>query len=205
MWVSGEARGSQEDLILHPGARRLLGLWQELKGERDLPARADLDLAQLRRQMPWLFIVEPAGEALSYRYRLAGTGICGFLKREVTGTDFLADWDRFERGAIARGLAAVTGSLRPAHFRLRYLTDHGQKIGADMLALPMLARDGSSVQVLGGLFPHASPEIWHYDALSPADLAAVRILEPGHDTLAVAEETQAPRKFRVISGGLDHP
>lgn len=205
MWVSGEALGSQEDLILHPGARRLLDLWQGLKGERQLPGRADLDLRQLPRQAPWLFIVEPAGEALDYRYRLAGTGICGLLRREVTGTDFLAGWERFERGAIARALTAVTTRLRPAHFRLRFLTDRGQKIGADMLALPVLARDGTSIQVLGGLFPHASPEIWTYDTLTPTDLAAVRLLDVGRDSVAVAEETHAPRKFRLISGGLDHP
>ena len=34
MWVSGEARGSQEDLILHPGARTLLETWAGLKGGR---------------------------------------------------------------------------------------------------------------------------------------------------------------------------
>lgn len=205
MWVSGEARGSQEDLILHPGARSLLSLWQDLRGGRDLPHRADLDLRQMPRQAPWLFIVETAGEAPGFRYRLAGTGICGLLRREVTGTDFLAGWESFERGAIARTLRVVTHRLRPAHFRLRFLTDRGQKIGADMLALPMLARDGTNVQVLGGLFPHASPEVWHYDTLVPADLAAVRVLEPGPGNIAVAEPAQAPRKFRLISGGLDHP
>ncbi|PZF75052.1 hypothetical protein DK847_20170 [Aestuariivirga litoralis] len=205
MWVSGEARGSQEDLILHPGARLLLGHWQAAKGERPAPARGDLDLRQLRRQAPWLFILEPAGGASSFTYRLAGTALCGFLRKEMTGADALDGWPRFERAAMARALGAVTARLQPAHFRIRFLTDRGQRIGADMLALPMTARDGHSVHVLGGLFPHGNPEIWSYDRLVPADLAGLRLFEGGGDALGARPPAQAPRKFRLISGGLDLP
>ena len=205
MWVSGEAQGSQEDLILHPGARALLGSWLGLKGDRPAPSRGDLDLRQMRRQAPWMFILEPAGETNGFSYRLAGTAVCNFLKREMTGSDFLAGWDRFERGAMARALGAVTGRLKPAHFRIRYLTDRGQKIGADMLTLPITSRNGRAVHILGGLYPHGSPEIWVYDRLSPADLAGVRIFEGSAADLGDATESQAPRKFRLISGGLDLP
>lgn len=202
MWVSGEAQGSQEDLILHPGARRLLASWSELRGDRQVPERSDLDLRQVRRQAPWLFILERAGETPDFTYRLAGTAVCSFLGREVTGTDFLAGWERFERRAMLAALSAVTSHLQPAHFRIRFLTEAGQRIGADMLALPMLARDGRNVHVLGGLFPHANPEIWHYARLTPADLASVRLLREGQ---AGSSPAQAPRKFRLISGGLDLP
>ena len=123
----------------------------------------------------------------------------------MTGTDFLAGWAPFERGAIQRALGTVTVKLQPAHFRLRYLTDNGQKIGADMLALPMLARDGRSVHVLGGLFPHGNPEIWHYDRLTPADLASLRMFDGRPEDMGARPEPQAPRKFRLISGGLDLP
>lgn len=203
MWVSGEARGSQEDLILHPGARSLLSQWAALKGDRPAPTRGDLDLRQFRRQAPWLFIMAPEGEAGIFTYRLAGTGLCAFLKKEMTGSDFLAGWGRFERGALVRALSAVTNRLQPAHFRIRYLTDDLQRIGADMLALPIHARDGHSVHVFGGLFPHGSPDIWNYQRLTPADLAGVRLFESARAVLPLGNEAQAPRKFRLISGGLD--
>lgn len=203
MWVSGEERGSQEDLILHPGARTLLSHWLALKGERPAPTRGDLDLRQMRRQAPWLFILEPAGESHGFTYRLAGTALYAFFRKEMTGTDFFAGWGRFERGAILAALGAVTGKLQPAHLRLRYLTDRGQKIGADMLALPMTARDGRGLHVLGGVFPHGNPDIWTYDRLTPSDVAGVRLFEDDRGRLAGCAETQAPRKFRLISGGLD--
>ncbi|MEI8178228.1 PAS domain-containing protein [Aestuariivirga sp.] len=203
MWVSGEARGSQEDLILHPGARLLLDTWLTLKGERAAPLRSDLDLRQMHRQAPWLFILEPVQGARTFTYRLVGTGLCGFLKQDMTGCDFLAGWERFERGAISQALAAVTTKQQPAHFRLRYLTDLEQRIGADMLALPMTARDGETVHVLGGLFPHGNPDIWSYERLAPADLAAVRLFGNKPEKIGVRPDVQAPRKFRLISGGLD--
>lgn len=203
MWVSGEARGSQEDLVLHPGARTLLGQWLALRGDRPAPSRGDLDLRQMRRQAPWMFILEPSGEAHGFTYRLAGTSLCAFLRKEMTGTNFLAGWGRFERGAIGRALAAVTSKLQPAHFRLRYLSDEGQRIGADLLALPMTARDGNTVHVLGGLYPHGNPDIWSYASLTPADLAAVRLFDGKPEELGARSVAHAPRKFRLISGGLD--
>lgn len=180
----------------------LLGLWRDLKGDRPAPARGDLDLRQVRRQAPWLFILEPAGEANDFTYRLAGTAMCAFLKTEMTGASFFSGWDRFETGAISRALGAVTVKLQPAHFRLRYLTNRGQKIGADMLALPMTARDGYSVHVLGGLFPHGSPDIWSYDSLTPADLVGVRLFDGKADELPVRMPPEPPRRFRLIPGGL---
>ncbi|MCA3555812.1 PAS domain-containing protein [Aestuariivirga sp.] len=205
MWVSGEARPSQEDLILHPGVRLLLGHWLALKGGRPAPSRGDLDLRQLRRQAPWLFILAPGSGPDRYIYRLAGTGICEFMRHEITGTGFLAGWGRVERAAILRALGDVTGKLQPAHFRIRYLTDRGQKIGADMLALPMTARDGEAVHVLGGIYPHGSPELWSHDRLAPCDLAAIRLFGGNTGDPESTSIAQAPRKFRLISGGLDRP
>jgi hypothetical protein len=74
-----------------------------------------------------------------------------------------------------------------------------------MLALPMTARDGRNVHLLGGLFPHANPDIWHYDTLAPADLAAVRLLDGRPAGLGARDVAHGPRKFRLISGGLDLP
>ena len=200
MRVSGEARGSQVETILHPGARWLIATWVKAKGAKPRPDRADVDLAQVPRLAPWLFIAEatPAG---GYGYRLAGTGLCGFLGREVTGTDLLAGWDLFESGVIDRALRSVVRRNRLAHLRLRFLTDRGETVGADMPALPMTARDGT-VHVLGGLFPHADPKLWTYGSLAPVEVAAARVIDPKRQEIA-AEDPQGRRKFRVISGGLD--
>lgn len=204
MWVSGEARGSQAETVPGPEARMLLGIWQEMKGRHSAAARGDLDLRQLPRLVPWLFIAEPAAGssslACSLTWRLAGTGIGQFLGREVTGSDMLAGWAPFERGVLARALGAVTRRHQTALFRLRFLSDRGTAHEAEMLALPMLARDGATTHVLGGLFPAEEPKPHHHDRLTPAEVTAARLTDTGE--ALHAGEAQARRKFRVITGGL---
>lgn len=195
MWVSGEARGSQAETELPPQAVMLLRIWQEMKGTRSAPERGDLDLRQLPRLVPWLFIAEPRDTG--FAWRLAGTGLCAFHGRELTGSDFLAGWERFEREAMGQALAAVTEGHDRAVMQLRFRTDRGQTIAAQLLALPMLAKDGAT-HVLGGLFPEDCRGLNHYDSLAPAELVQLRMLD------GAMAETQARRKFRVISGGLDH-
>lgn len=201
MWVSGEARGSQAETQAGPRALMLLRIWHGLRGAHTAPARADLDLRQLPRLVPWLFIAEPKTGTSSLTWRLAGTGIGQFFGREVTGGDFLAGWEHFERGVMAKALGAVTGRHHTALLRLRYLTDRGQQRDAEMLALPMLARDSETTHVLGGFFPQEEPEPGHHDRLVPSDVAAARVFEPAG--LSAPGEAQARRKFQVISGGLD--
>lgn len=202
MWVSGEARGSQAETEPGERAHLLLRVWQGLKGERSAPGRSDLDLRQLPRLVPWLFIAEPEVGSTGYHWRLAGTGIVQFLGCEVTGGDFLSGWERFERGVITKALGAVTGQHQSALFRMRYLSDRGDLLDAEMLALPMLARDGATTHVLGGLFPQMEAKIRHYARVAPAELSVARVL--GHaDVASPASQAQARRKFHVISGGLD--
>lgn len=201
MWVSGEALGSQAETEPGARARLLLRVWQGLKGPRSAPGRADLDLRQLPRLVPWLFIAEPKPGTSTLAWRLAGTGITQFFGREVTGGDFLSGWAHFERGVMARALGAVTRRHQTALFRLRYITDRGQPVAAELLALPMLARDAETTHVLGGLFPQDEPKPDHYERLVPSEVAALRLFERGED--GEAGGTQARRKFHVISGGLD--
>jgi len=179
----------------------LLRIWQGLKGEHTAAFRGDLDLRQLPRLVQWLFIAEPGREG-GFTWRLAGTGITQFLGHEVTGSDLLAGWDRFERGVIGRSLAAVAQRHDCALLRLRYLSDRGEAAEAEMLALPMLARDRESTHVLGGLFPKTDTPLRPYQRLAPSQIGTARLL--GEDDLSVsALGAQARRKFQVISGGLD--
>ena len=140
MWVNEQARTSQEETI-HPASRMLFRAWETMRGGRSAPSRHDLDLAQMRKLVANLFIAEHADG--SFRWRLAGTAIGGLLGREVTGSDVLEGWDRFEAGVIRRFLSGVSGTHQPALLRMRFTTDRDQAIVAEMAAFPMLAADGA--------------------------------------------------------------
>jgi hypothetical protein len=203
MWVSGEVRTSQEESLLKPPARMLWRCWEALRAGRSAPERRDLDLKQLRHLVPYLFIAERLGGDEGFVWRLAGTGLCDLHRRELTGLDLLAGWDAFERSVMLRFLNCVVTSHKQAVLRLAYATDRGQQFGAEMLALPLMAADGVSTHVLGGLFPAAQQDIRYYDTLMPLEVAFARFLDPAApEEPAAAGTTQARRKFRVISGGL---
>ena len=205
MWVSGEVRASQEETLLKGPGRALWRYWEATRAGRSALSRGDLDLKQLRHLVPYLFIAEQPEPRGNYVWRLAGTGLCDLHRRELTGEDLMSGWDHFERNVIQRFLTGVTSLHKPALLRLSFLTDRAQKIDADMLALPLIAADGVSTHVFGGLFPRVHPDIRHYDALAPLEVAFARFLDPAvTETNPQQSETQAPRKFRVISGGLDH-
>lgn len=201
MWVSGEVRTSQEETLLSAPARMLLRSWTELRGGRSAPNRHDLDLRHLRHLVPYLFIAEHRGGG-GYVWRLAGTGLCDLHRRELTGHDLLAAWDAFEQGVLLRFLSGVTLSHKQAVLRLAYVTDRHQQIDAEMLALPLIAADGATTHVLGGLFPSAPQDIRHYDTLMPLEITSARFLDQETSEMpALPGTTQARRKFQVISGG----
>ena len=203
MWVNEAAQPSQEETI-HPSSRALFQFWESMRGERSAPARNDLDLKQIRKLVPCLFITEQSDQAEDFRWRLAGTAIGTLLGQEVTGTSFLAGWDDFESNVIRRFVTTVSSAHQPALLRLRFTTDRDQSIVAEMAAFPLVAADGQNTQVLGGLFTFPDPELKYYDRLTGRELLSARFA--ASEILAALPgecQAQARRKFRVISGGLD--
>lgn len=205
MWVSEEVRTSQEETLLKAPGRMLWRYWEGLRAGRSAPERRDLDLKHLRHLVPYLFIAERLRADGGFVWRLAGTGLCDLHRRELTGSDLLSGWDEFERSVMQRFLSGVISSHKKAVLRLTYETDRGQQFGAEMLALPLIAADGVTTHILGGLFPFAPHDIRHYDTLAQLEVTFARFLDTEPAEIAQPEGTaQARRKFRVISGGLDN-
>lgn len=203
MWVNEEARSSQAETI-HPLSRLLFRNWEAMRGQRSAPARQDLDLRQMRKLVPSLFIAEHCAASPDFRWRLAGTAVCSLFGRELTGTCLLDGWDKFEGNVIRRFLSGVSGTHQPALLKLRFTTDRGQHMLADMAAFPLMAADGASTHVLGGLFAFADPQLKYYDAITTREILSARFVS-SEPMAALPDEslTQARRKFRLISGGLD--
>lgn len=201
MWVNEGARASQAETV-HSQSRMLFRIWEAMRGERSAPYRSDLDLKQARKLMPHLFIAEQ--QADGFRWRLAGTAIGGLFRREVTGGDMLAGWDDAEAQMIRRFLCGVTATHQPALLRMRFTTDREQAIEAEMAAFPLLASDGASTQVFGGLFTFPQAQLKDHARITAQELLGARFaLNEVMAALAEDPQPQGARRFRVISGGLD--
>ena len=73
------------EVITDPILIALHRYWRgRFNGDR-LPSRRDLDPAALGALLPWVFLVDVTHEPLTLRYRLIGTGVTEFLKRDFTG------------------------------------------------------------------------------------------------------------------------
>lgn len=213
MLVNEQLAASQADSsILHPASRGLFRFWEASRAEKAAPARTGLDLRMIRDLIPQLFIAaleEPTG---TYRLRLAGTGVCDLFRRELTGGDFLMGWDSFEASVISRFLGAVVRNHQPCLLRFRLTTDLGDEIGAEMLGLPLLAGDATSIHVFGGIFPFRDLESLPYSRICRSELSGARSIWtehlPGDQLLSQTQEAGGShpfRPFQVIAGGRLRP
>ena len=152
MLVNQDRDTNQADfLILHPGSRALFRYWERVRGERAAPKRSDIDLKQLRPYVGNLFVLERRRNI--YSWRVAGTRLCELYRRDLTGSDCLADLDTFERATIGKVLAGAVENLQPCVLRFRLNTSERQMIGVEMLGLPVQSGSGDGIHVFGSIFP----------------------------------------------------
>ena len=71
-----------------PSSRNLYAYWNELRGNRNAPDRAEIDPRAIRTILPDVFLL---GFDASQRYpmRLAGMAVCALFGRELRDTSFL--------------------------------------------------------------------------------------------------------------------
>ncbi|MBL8905326.1 MAG: PAS domain-containing protein [Rhizobiales bacterium] len=187
--------------VLHPGSRAIFRHWEAIRGESPAPDRDDLDLRQLGQFVSWLFIMERSPRTGGYVWRLAGSKVCELWRRELTGSEVLTGWDRFEFETIQRLLNGVSKNLQPCTLRLRLTTSLGRIIDVEVIALPMRARDGS-IHVFGGVLPFRDAEALGHERIASIDLSSARTIwtEPVPGDHA---SRRAKVPLRLVSGGSD--
>lgn len=191
-----------QTVILHPSSRALFRYWHEIRRGEPAPPRSAIVLPRLGKLIPNLALIEPAGEARRFRWRLAGTGIVNLLKREVTGEPVFPSLDRFETDVVGRFLEGVVRFCQPSILKFHLHTDRGQMIGAEFIALPVQSADGTGRLALCGFFPFRDPESLVHGAIARIDLSGARGLWPEHlPDEPAAPPPRRPVVFQVIPGG----
>ncbi len=62
-------------------------------------------------------------------------------------------WGRFETDVITRHLNTVLNQKQPAVIRMRLTTDRDCIVAAELIALPVMMRGSSRMQIIGGDVP----------------------------------------------------
>jgi hypothetical protein len=192
--------------IRHPGTRSLFSFWEKIRGEKAAPGRDDLDLRQISPIVPNLLILERDHLHQTYKWRLAGTEIGQLYRQKLTATNALAGWGGFERNTLKQLFDAVVTGLQPCLVRYLLTTDTAQVITAELLGLPILARNGSRFHIFGGVFPLRDISQMGYGSITGLELSAARSIWteplPGDRLVAGLENPPVPPAgLRLIRGG----
>jgi hypothetical protein len=192
--------------IQHPGTRALFSFWEKIRGEKAAPGRDDLDLRQISPIVPNLLILERDHLHQTYKWRLAGSEICQLYRQKLTSTNALAGWDSFERNSLIQLFNTVVTRLQPCLVRFHLTTDTGQMVGAELLGLPLLARNGMRFHIFGGIFPLRDISQLGYGTITYMELSAARSIWteplPGDKLVAsLNHPTIPPAGLRLIKGG----
>ncbi len=205
MLVNGNKDASQAyPQIVHPGTRALFRYWEKLRGENAAPRRDDLDLRQISAIVPNLLMLDRDNLRQTYKWRLSGSETSLLYRQPLTGADALAGWSGFERETLKQRFDAVVTSLQPCLIRYHLTTDTEEVIGAELLGLPMQARNGMRFHVFGGIFPLRDIPAMSYGGITHLELSGARTIwtEPLPGDTLLASAPLQPGGLRLIKGGL---
>ncbi len=121
--------------------------WNQIRGERLMPSRADFSPMDVPRLLPYIILSEVFYDPLRIRYRLVGTRIAEIEGQELTGMwidqdalpDDLEDW--YEDYRI------VTQSKAPLFGRDDLVYPERSHVGYEWALLP-LSNDGQTVNMI---------------------------------------------------------
>jgi len=181
----------------HPSNRELFDYWNERRGERLAPDRADIEPSAIRQILGDTFVIEMSGPD-SHQFRIAGTRLCALFGRELKAESFLKLWSRSGQTAIRELLSVVmeekVGIVASATGTTS--DDTLAPLNLELLLLPLAFRSRSEARVMGALLPMAAPYWLGAKAIGPLTLGMFR-------HIGAAADASAPM-FKAAAGRLRH-
>jgi hypothetical protein len=191
--------------ILHPGSRALFRYWEGIRGEQAVPSRRAIDLRSISPYVSTLFIIERLGPRRTLTWRLAGSSIGDLFKRELTGSPVFKDWPQFERETSAKLLDGVIDTHQPCSIRFRLITPEGQRIGTEMIAMPILSSESAAVHIFGSLMTFSDIPGAGYSRVSKIELSSAKVIwtvpVPGDHVAAGLRLPRTQPQLTLIDGG----
>lgn len=124
-----------------------LDYWNQQRGERAMPARADLDPAEIVAILPHVIILDVRDDPLDFHYRLIGTGIANNLVRNLTGLCMRDIPHQAPPSLIFGACRRVVEQRHPLASTVPYIGPNKDFLLAEDLIMP-LSVDGRKVNML---------------------------------------------------------
>ena len=194
----------------NPTTRDLFAYWNERRGKRLAPERADIEPNSIRHVLGDSFFLaaDPVG---NFPFRLAGTRLCALFGRELKNDSFLNLWGQAEQVTMRKLISAVieekVGVV--AHATARTTDGSPFVVNLELLLLPLHERRPMDARVLGALVPMSVPFWFGARVLGPLELGMLRHVGPTVDkganpqlVSAAKDMPETVRPFQPANGSL---
>jgi hypothetical protein len=189
----------------HPANRELFKYWNEQRGERLAPDRAEIEPSPIRTVLGDIFLLDFSVDETA-PFRLAGTRLCALFRRELRGENFFRLWLPSSQtairdlivGMIEEKVGCVAGVAAAAS------DDILAPVQLEMLLLPLAFHSRGRARAIGAMAPLASPYWLGAKTISPLTLGTVRHLDAGASEAAPRLKAAAGRiksHLTVYDGG----
>jgi hypothetical protein len=187
----------------HSSTRDLYRYWNERRGERAAPERAEIDPTAIPRVLADTFLLGPDASG-ELKFRLAGTRVCALFCREIRGASFAGLFGRDNQPmhdllAVVCDEAVATVAGVTAHL-------HDATPGElELLLLPLLHQGRTDTRILGVLAPIGAPYWLGAIAVTTLSLGPLRHFGPPGGAAPIAPPGYRPGRLRhgliVYDGG----
>lgn len=165
--------------MIHPQTRALHGYFDELRGNRPVPSRAEVDPRDMPCRAANLFILEDLGRG-QIRFRLAGSGLTEAFGMELRGLNVRLLMEGRGRESFAALVEEALAEPGIGYARLQRAEVPDEMW--EVLLLPLRSDAGAIDRVLGSLVPLGASPV-------PPDSASMRF--------AIAEMTIRPIRVEL--------
>jgi len=130
--------------------KQLFSYWDELRGDRIAPTRAEIDPRKIKGTLEHTFILE-AVKTGSPKFRLAGIEVCDLLGMELRGMPSHALIEEVDRGDFNAILAEVLATPQIVELRLEGQVAGGRHITGRMILMPLQDNQRALTRILGAV------------------------------------------------------
>ncbi|WP_120495732.1 PAS domain-containing protein [Kiloniella sp. EL199] len=127
--------------------KKLYEYWQSKSPQNKLPARHDIDPAEMADFLPHLVLLDVQTAPLDFRYRLVGTHIAAYLENDLTNQWMSALHHQKPPSTIWNNCKEAVETALPVYPHTPYVGPKKEIVEVEDLILP-LARDGVKVDML---------------------------------------------------------
>ncbi len=186
----------------HAASRELYAYWQELRGRRPAPERAEIEPAAIRQVLSEAFILA-LDDGAACPFRLAGTRVCALFGRELKGESFIGLWTAASRPTVGDLLAILANEWVGTVAGVTAHNSDGEAVELELLLLPLSAPRPSLARTIGVLAPLRTPRWIGQNPIGPLTLGGRRHVGPAVEK-RLLPRFLAPRNrrnFVVYDGG----